>query len=181
MNKQDIKEFIPSAIIIGLFINALIQIKLYNYLFGPGLFFGYALFVIVLISFFVNRKFYRYSLGFLLIMGSINLITFTPAIHVVGFYFKMNIGIKLDIGVQPISSVLLLVYYAVYCKQLKVLWSNTAKNNPKNSQEVANTQVIQFKKTFASKNNQELQTIVDDNDRVPAAIQAAKELLEERK
>ena len=97
-----------------------------------------------------------------------------------GFYFKMNIGIKLDIGVQLYSAVLLLVYYVVYRKQLKILWKNTGKNSQDSTQEAADSQVIYFKNIFANKSAQELQNIIQDENRVPPAIQAAKELLEKK-
>ena len=185
MTKQDFKEFIPSLILVLTFMVAMVQIRQYHYAINAQFFFSYTVFAIVFIGFFVNRRFYRYSLGFLLIAGTMNIASFTSSMQTVGFYFKMNIGFSFNIGVQPYSLVLLIIYIAIYHQQLQVLWRKTSSKNTGNSaiekqEEKTNAQVARFKRIFAGKSQEELQLIVNDRDRVPEAIQAAQELLDSK-
>ena len=63
--------------------------------------------------------------------------------------------------------------FIAYYKQLKVFWTNTAKNNP-DIQEAADFPAVYSNNAFANQDISELQSLTQDNARLPAVIQATK-------
>ena len=67
--------------------------------------------------FFTNRRVYTYVLFVTLILGTVNILSFTASIFTVGFsYSPKIIGTEFNLGLQPLSFVLLLLFAYLYGK-----------------------------------------------------------------
>ncbi len=86
----------------------------------------------------------------------------------------------IELGIQPFSAILLAGYFYVYREKLTPLWIKAGNKTEAGLAEAHRNQVVLFKRTFANKSSTELQAIVNENERVAEALQAARELLEER-
>lgn len=176
MIKQNLKEF---SFCIILFVSCVIT-------FATGYFsiqhnIGYVLFGLSLTSFFISLRLYRYVLGISLLIGLINFATFTPFIMHVGFKITFTVTKEIiELGIQPFSAILLAGYFYVYKEKLMSLWAKAGNKTETDLAEAHHHQVALFKRTFANKSSAELQAIVNENERVAEALQAARELLEER-
>ncbi len=119
----------------------------------------------------------KVTLGTILI-GTINLIDFFPLKH----FFSFGIN-GLEIGFEFILFVVGVLHYLtnreVLSKFLKGIFNREITEEEKKSTQ--RTSINGFKRRFSSKSIDELEMIVSNNELLPAAIKAAKELIEEKK
>jgi hypothetical protein len=126
-------------------------------------------------SFFTVRQHYKYILSLTFLFGLVNLINFTPALTISG----LRIG-QLEIGFQPTIFLTVILTYFLYFKRLNNyildLFTLTTDQNEKMVLE----QIEKFKYTYKNKDTEELIQIISENKYVPEALEAARQLLNER-
>jgi hypothetical protein len=108
-----------------------------------------------------------------LTLGLCNLANFTPD--------KTSIGIG-PIGVQPLSLLLIVIYYFLNQQSAHRLLRAYVIPAPSPQKQAENRResIAKFKATFAKKSNESLLEIIEKRAVVPNALEAARELLLER-
>ncbi len=144
----------------------------------------YAAFVAVIINFvvfFIRRPYYKYVLGATLLLGLLGLLNFTPIARrwVIGFG---NLGI----GVQPVSFLVGLLTLALNFEAIKVALGQS--NNPEDvarnfaaNQKAFRKEVEKFKQKYTSVSSDELTKVLADKRYTAAAMEAARQIIEERR
>ena len=168
--KKDIKEFIPVGILDIVGIISIIQILTTNYTFDYRQYIGLILLVICTIIFFMNRKIYKYLIALILILGMINLVSFST------YYIRFGISI-IEIQFIPFAS--FLIYLYIFKKEIRSIIKKSKhaeKESNKNSENMKN----HFKHKFEKLSDKEIENRLSQN-LVPEAIQALTELQAERK
>jgi hypothetical protein len=138
----------------------------------------YAAFTLVLLSlgsFFFFRQYYRYFLGGCLFLGLLNLIYFTV--------FQANIGFgfgALAIRVNLIPLLVGLVTYVLNFQRVNSYLLDLIKPSPTRRASIQQEEIVQFKERFTRKSTEELVQLIAANKLVPAALTAARQLLQER-
>lgn len=144
----------------------------------------YAAFVAVIINFvvfFMRRPYYKYVLGATLLLGLFGLLNFTPIARrwVIGF------GV-FRIGVQPVSFLVGLLTLALNFEAIKVALGQS--NNPEDvarnfaaNQKAFRKEVEKFKQKYTSVSSDELTKVLADKRYTTAAMEAARQILEERR
>ena len=136
---------------------------------------AFTLNLLTLGSFFFLRRYYRYFLGVSLFLGLFNLVYFTATQTSVGLGFG-----ALAISVNLASLLIGIVAYLLNFNRINAYFLNLLKPSPAEAAKVQQEDIAQFKERFARKSTEELAQLVVANKLVPAALTAARQLLQER-
>lgn len=137
---------------------------------------GFVAVVISCVSFFVVRRYYKYILGMVLLLGLINLINFTPVETTISIKFW-----SLKIGCQPVSffvCILTILLFIPIRSEVTVIKSGVIleQNQARHAEDVE-----KFRKLFVAKSSSELNEIIDNTKYTIAAKEAAREMLDQRR
>lgn len=141
---------------------------------------GFACLLGTVIFYFFLHPFFRVALLLTLLLGLVNVVNFMPV--------RMSVGLTLGsaaVGIDPLSFAVLLVYYCLHKPAAdsflrQHLQSLLPQPSPAHRTARWRASVEQFKQTFARKTDEALGLIVTEQKMVPAAVTAARELLQER-
>ncbi|QIL78284.1 MULTISPECIES: hypothetical protein [Hymenobacter] len=141
---------------------------------------GFACLLGTVVLYLCFRPFFWYALLITLLLGLFNLVNFMP--------LRMSVGLTFGsatVGFDPLSFVVLLAYYFLHKTAAdsflrKHLHSLLPQPSPAHRTARWRESVDQFKQTFARKTDEALGLIVTEQKMVPAAVTAARELLQER-
>jgi hypothetical protein len=144
----------------------------------------YAAFVLVGLSyltFFFFFKGYQYIIGATILSGLFNLINFAPLESTVGIAIN-----SFSIRAQPESLLAGVLFIMVNKKQLLAFFkgkkSDASSNKPESARQFATIQenVAQFRVKYENYSTESLTEIVSAGRYVPEALEAARQVLEER-
>lgn len=118
----------------------------------------------------------KFILG-LILLSIIGLLKFFPAQYEIGFY----IG-KIGLSVELISLAIGLLHYFTNKKELSAFITSllNQKLSEKEKQDVTRVKIDGFKRRFIRKDTSDLEEIVNNDELVPEAREAARELINER-
>lgn len=136
---------------------------------------AFTLSLLTLGSFFFLRRYYRYFLGVSLFLGLFNLVYFTATQTSVGLGFG-----ALSISVNLASLLIGIVAYLLNFNRLNAYFFNLLTPSAAKIASVQQEDIAQFKERFTRKSTEELTQFVAANKLVPAALTAARQLLQER-
>ncbi|GGG49920.1 hypothetical protein [Hymenobacter glacieicola] len=134
---------------------------------------GFAGVVVSLLVYFLKRSLFKPVLILTLTLGLFNFANFTPD--------KTSVGIG-PIGIQPLSLLLIAIYYFLNKRSAHRLLRAYVLPSPSPQRQAENRleSVAKFKSAFARKSDESLLEIVQKRAVVPDALEAAKQLLQER-
>lgn len=134
---------------------------------------GFAGVIVSLLVYFLRRTLFKPAIILTLTLGLFNLANFTPD--------KTSVGIG-PIGVQPLSLLLIVVYYFLNKQSAHRLLRAYVIPTPSPQKQAENRResIAKFKATFAKKSDESLLEIVKKRAVVPDALEAARQLLQER-
>jgi len=180
------KQLIPVLILTLLsalsVVNALINIADWNYHFHLSIkqYVAFIVLIINYIAFFKYRTYYKYILIFSLLLGFSNFVNFTP--YEIAGFIKLN-SIKLHF--QPFISLICIVTYIFNFRRVNELLIQTFKSPPevaaKKETAEYTDQIEKFKKLYYNHSDEQLQTIIAEGRHINEAINAARQILTERK
>ncbi|OGX81055.1 hypothetical protein BEN49_16310 [Hymenobacter coccineus] len=127
------------------------------------------------VSFFWLRKYYKYFLALIFVLGFCGLINFTVTQTSVGIGFD-----ELRIGLSPLMLLFGVLVYATNSKKINRFLAALVKPSDKKIAQQQQEEVEEFKRKFSRKSTEELEQIVADNKLVANALSAARQLLRER-
>lgn len=141
---------------------------------------GFSFVIICIISFFKFRHFYKYALSFTLLLGLVNFVNFTPSIRT----FFVRFG-SLEIGFQPTSFLVIILGYIINFTQankfiIRQIQSSSSENQTF-EKGINLNKVDTFKDRYKECSDNKLQQILNENEFVPEALEAARILLKHRK
>ncbi|MCF8278545.1 MAG: hypothetical protein K9J17_17590 [Flavobacteriales bacterium] len=170
--KFDLKEFIPLGFLSLVGIASAIQVATTDYIFEPQAYVGLTLLVVCFILFFLNASWYRYSMAFILIIGTFGLIGFS------------TVNISFGIGILQfhiIPFVALILFSSVYNSRIPAAIHRLLgmDKTEEENLEGFNARKAGFKRTFEKLPDSEIDRRLKTK-LVPEAIQALEELKEER-
>ncbi|SNR29114.1 transient-receptor-potential channel family protein [Hymenobacter mucosus] len=176
------KNLIPLLTLTGICIYTLLIIffdkvyyegAYYDRAFSITHYIGFVGVVLSLLVYFLKRSLFKPVLLVTLTMGLFNLANFTLD--------KTSVGIG-PIGIQPLSLLLIIIYYFLNKQSAHRFLRAYIIPSPSPQKQAENwrAQVSKFKETFAKKSDESLQDMVQKRAVVPAALEAAKQLLQER-
>ncbi|WP_324678858.1 hypothetical protein [Hymenobacter sp. GOD-10R] len=145
----------------------------YDRVFSLPHYVGFAGVAVSLLVYFLKRSVFKPVLILTLTMGLFNLANFTPD--------KDSFGIG-PIGIQPLSLLLLVIYYFLNKQSAHrflrayVIPSPSPQKKADNQRE----RIAKFKATFAKRSEESLLEMVRNQNVVPDALEAAKQILHER-
>jgi hypothetical protein len=144
----------------------------------------YIAFGVVAINFliyFFLRQFYKYTLGLTVLVGLFNLIIFSALETTLGF--SLN---SLKVGFQPTAFLAGLLAYILNFKRVNsfiidsIATERTPEEIEKNQQAIFDEETQKYKDLFAEFSNESLTEILTADKYVPAALAAARQILNER-
>lgn len=118
----------------------------------------------------------KLSMGLILI-GALSLVQFFPHQFQIGFYI-LGIPIQFELLLFIIGIVHYRTNRPVLSEFLKSLFGNFKIKEDKNK--IREAKILSFKSKFLNKEIRELESIINNENFVPEAIQAAKELIQEK-
>lgn len=134
--------------------------------------------VICLISFFAYRPLYNYVLGATLLLGLFDLINFTVEDNIVSFGIN-----SLRISFQPTTFYVILIVIIINLKEIRKRRSENLQTTvpiSNYSQERQKEEIEKFKEKYESKTSDELTQILSDKRFTQAALDAARQILDDR-
>lgn len=150
----------------------------YNRAFDFRHYLAFAAVALNLVVYFRFRPWFKLPLIGMLLLGVLDFLSFTPDRFSIGF------GVRdvLRISLQPLSLLVIGVYYLLNQAAAHRLLRQYVLPNPTPQQQAAayQEQVLQFKTTFARKSDESLRHSMNDAALVPAAREAARQLLRAR-
>lgn len=171
-SKGNLKDFIPLGLLSIVGIGSGIQVLFTDYIFEPTAYVGLTLLAVCVVLFFLNLRWYRYAMGFVLIIGTLGLVSFSTVIMSVGIGF-------LQFHLIPL--VVLIVFASIYNSRIpKAVHSllRTYKTEEE-IKELTRSNVDSFKRTFKDLSDSEIDRRLQTK-LVPEALQALDELKKER-
>jgi len=96
------KEIIPLLILILISIYCIIIVSTTNTLYSSNNYIGHLLVLVSAISFFINKRVYKYIITGTLILGILGFLNFTPTIYSINF---------LGITFHPLPLIILIIHY----------------------------------------------------------------------
>lgn len=171
-SKGNLKDFIPLGLLSIVGIGSAIQVLFTDYIFEPTAYVGLTLLAVCAVLFFLNLRWYRYAMGFVLIIGTLGLVSFSTVIMSVGIGF-------LQFHLIPL--VVLIVFASIYNSRIpKAVHSllGTYKTEEE-IKELTRSRVDSFKRTFKDLSDSEIDRRLQTK-LVPEALQALDELKKER-
>lgn len=160
--KQNIREFFPTLIldIVGVF--SVFQVVFTQYIFTFRQYLGLFFLFVVTILFFINRKVYQIFLLFILLIGTIGLISFSTYIITFGFSIFQ---------IQLIPFLTLILYMYIYNVNFKKYFVISEDDKKENSQKLRE----KFKKKFSRLSDKEIEMKLEE-DLISEAIEALKSI-----
>lgn len=111
MKGQKIKELIPPGLIVVALIYTAITVLTTDIVLTHQHWIAYGLTLVVLVTFFLNRKTSNIILGLTIILGLLNIVAFTPTIMTIGGGLRFNaMDAEVMIGIQLFSLVVFLTF-----------------------------------------------------------------------
>jgi hypothetical protein len=126
-------------------------------------------------SFFWLRKYYKYFLSLIFLLGLCGLLNFTVVRASVGFNFG-----EIQIGLSPLMLIFGLVACCFNAQKVKGSFIALVKPSDEKIAQQWQEEVAEFKSKFSWKTTEELKQIVAANKLVPPALTAARQLIQER-
>ncbi|MEJ0033300.1 MAG: hypothetical protein WDO15_24525 [Bacteroidota bacterium] len=124
MNRQQIKELVPLALLVAALIYTTIVVSTTDRALTFQHWLGYSLTAFVLVTFLLNRTLSKIILSVTVILGVLNVVAFTPTIWIVGGGITLNaFDSDLTIGIQLFSFLVFLSLIYAYRKQFSA-WIN---------------------------------------------------------
>lgn len=133
------------------------------------------------ICYFFFRSIYKYALLITIVVGLFNLINFTAVEHFIG----LRIG-KVSISFQPTAFLVGFLVYVLNFKRANnflidlIAVKRTPEEQEKFEKKVFAEGVEKFRNTYSHYSNEALTEIVEAKKFVPEALEAARQLLQER-
>lgn len=127
------------------------------------------------VSFFWPRKYYKYFLALIFVLGFCGLINFTA--------IQINAGLsfgELRIGLSPLMLLFGVLIYATNSKRINPFLLALIKPSDEKIAQQRQEEIAEFKMKFSKKPTKELEQIISDNRLVISALAAAQQLLRER-
>lgn len=148
-----------------------------TYDFTPAHYLGLSAVACCILSYFIFRKAYRFLLGITLTLGVFSVFNFTLSVHVV------NLGLgAVKISFEPVSLCVALLVLALNAQRIsQFLRDKSTVHDPNEIKGECEQEVKKFRIRYSASPTEELQKVVGDTRLKPEAIEAAKQLLEERK
>lgn len=148
-----------------------------TYNFIPAHYFGFLALAICLVSYFVLRRAYKFVLGATLSLGLFSVLNFTLSQNTVGFKFGV-----VDISFEPVSLIMILLVAILNQDKIsQLLHSNTPKTTAQDEQREFAIELAKYKSQYSNASTEELEKVSEDPRFKPAAVEAAKQLLKNRK
>lgn len=147
----------------------------YGFAFSAQHYAAIAFTVLTLASYFLLQKYYRYLLGVCLLLGLLNLLYFTTNQTIVGIGFG-----ELAVSVNLVSLLIILITYGLNFNRANAYLFDLLKPTPAKVSGNLQEDIAQFKERFARKSTEELLQLTKANRLVPAALAAARQLIQER-
>jgi hypothetical protein len=111
MTGREIKELIPLGLIVVALIYTAITVLTTDIILTHQHWIAYGLTLVVLITFFLNKKVSNIVLGVTIILGLLDIVAFTPTIMTIGGGLRFNaFDAELMIGIQLFSLVVFLTF-----------------------------------------------------------------------
>jgi hypothetical protein len=131
-----------------------------------------------LLAHFRFRRWFKFTLAGLLLLGLFDVANFTPDRFSMGFGF----GDAVRISVQPLSLLVAVVYYLLNPAESRRLLRTYVLPAPSPDKQAAyyRERVAQFRSSYARKSDESLHALLGNQQLVPAAQEAARQLLQER-
>ena len=131
------------------------------------------------ISYFFGRRLFKYVLTLTLLLGLINLINFTALLTMSFIAYD-----KHQLGLQPtIFWISILTYIINFKRANEILYKffgPTPEQADKNARRRQTEQIDKFKDRYSKYSDEQLNIILTENKFVPDALQAVRQLLNER-
>lgn len=184
---NDYKQLIPIIFLTFYCIDAVVTAfegtvvmegRVYNFELTIKHYIAFSVIFINLITFFFYKAFFKYVLLVTILLGLFNIITFSV--------LTTTVGINGLMGVQPSAFLSgLLAYILNFKRATKWIIKNIRTNHtPEQVERIEKQKFIEEIQKFVSRykgySTNSLHQIVRENEFVPAAIEAAKQLIEER-
>jgi hypothetical protein len=122
-----ISHFIPITILVSAVLYSLYAVNTTNIILGTKQHIGIAFVIGDIILIFVRRELGIYLTGVSLLLGTLNIIAFTPMIESYSFGFSFSGKNGIDFQIQLFSFLVLLIYLVVSYKRLLVLIRRPSK------------------------------------------------------
>lgn len=153
----------------------------YNFLLKTKHYLAFVAIVVDLLTYFLLRPFYKYTLGLTIGLGLLNIMVF-PALEVTQSF---ALG-SLKVSFQPSAFFAGLVVYLINFKRINefLIEHLITKGTPKEQKNVRAKfveDVERFKVKYNNYSVEDLAEIVTENKFVPEAIEAARQLIKERR
>lgn len=136
---------------------------------------GLAATLLTISAFFSLRVYYKYVLGLTFFLGVFDLIQFSPVQSNIGLTFG-----DVHIGINLVCLLVGVIIYALNHPRINSTLTGPFKYDQERLRLLHQEDIEKYKKQFSRKSSEELTQIVSSNKLVPAALTAAKQLLQER-
>lgn len=147
----------------------------YNFVLTPAHYGAITAVIVTLFSFFFARKLYKYLFGLTLALSLLDVIHFGPIQFNAGLTFgEWHIGMNLVCLLAGGTA-----YFLAY-RRVNALVLAPFRYDQQKLKEIHCREIQEFKARFVRKSSEDLQQIITDNRLVPAAVTAARQLLQER-
>jgi hypothetical protein len=124
MKGQKIRELVPLGLIVLALIYTAITVLTTDIVLTHQHWIAYGLTLVVLVTFFLNKKISNIVLGMTIILGLLNIVAFTPSIMTIGGGLRFNaMDAEIMIGIQLFSLVVFLTFIYAH-RQGFMAWIN---------------------------------------------------------
>lgn len=120
MDKEKLKRLIPLGLIVGGLIYTIIRTLISDVVMTQGHWIACGLTLVILVTYFISIKFSNIILGVTLILGLVNLITFTPTTVTIGGGITLA-NSEFTIALQLFSLIAAISFYYVHRKEI-IAW-----------------------------------------------------------
>jgi len=178
MNKDSIKQSVPLLIILATTLFMIVSLSLSDYVFELPHYIAIIMTGLCTFFFFYNRKFYKYLMFLTLIIGTINMLSFTPSIISIGSSTThVYSNTTISFSFQPLSFGLLLFFLFINKGSLKSLMIQSEQEKIKERE----NQKIFWVNKFKDKSIAELERMSSESDYLEKdAKEAVFELLKSK-
>lgn len=191
MNKQSFDKYkmlIPLFILIGLSILTLLkgfsgQIEVngsyYDFVLSIKNYGAFTALIINIIIFSFFRKYFKYTFSITILLGLFSLINYTST----DTKWILSLG-SLEVGFQPTSFFIGLLTLGLNLKLIKSfldsLNDEKSEQNLIENQRIFDEHVAKFKNTYANYSTEDLKNIISNNRHVDSALEAARQIINNR-
>lgn len=181
MKKEEIIKLIPFGIAVILTLISIFQTVIIpnmtdengtnvRYVIDDSILYACFGLIIVLIFIIQQKTYWKHAFGILLLIALTSVIRF--------FYVSLSIGIGfLQLELVALG---LLIFHLILNKEVLNNTLELFKESEEKTNERTENKIKNFEEKFVEKDKNELQKIVDENDLIPEAVEAAKRLLNKK-